>query len=136
MYIKDGIAYAGEPELLYEDSAPVEEYDLIKSPGTCSVNKGSKEDSLLCSICWRPTTETVIGKSRMSVSLRVPVTTTSSIVYDLPCGRLSLVSWARINPPGSSKTTINKISTTFIVRYWIILNIFRHHESLFIRLQK
>ena len=27
MYIKDGIAYAGEPELLYEDSAPVEEYD-------------------------------------------------------------------------------------------------------------
>ena len=28
MYIKDGIAYAGEPELLYEDSAPVEEYDL------------------------------------------------------------------------------------------------------------
>ena len=29
MYIKDGIAYAGEPELLYEDSAPVEEYDLI-----------------------------------------------------------------------------------------------------------
>lgn len=28
MYIKDGIAYAGEPELLYEDSAPVEKYDL------------------------------------------------------------------------------------------------------------
>lgn len=28
MYIKDGIAYAGEPEPLYEDSAPVEEYDL------------------------------------------------------------------------------------------------------------
>ena len=28
MYIKDGIVYAGEPELLYEDSAPVEEYDL------------------------------------------------------------------------------------------------------------
>ena len=28
MYIKDGIAYAGEPELLYEDSAPVEEYNL------------------------------------------------------------------------------------------------------------
>lgn len=28
MYIKDGIAYAGELELLYEDSAPVEEYDL------------------------------------------------------------------------------------------------------------
>ena len=28
MYIKDGIAYAGEPELLYENSAPVEEYDL------------------------------------------------------------------------------------------------------------
>ena len=28
MYIKDGIAYAGEPELLYEDNAPVEEYDL------------------------------------------------------------------------------------------------------------
>ena len=28
MYIKDGIAYAGEPETLYEDSAPVEEYDL------------------------------------------------------------------------------------------------------------
>lgn len=28
MYIKDGITYAGEPELLYEDSAPVEEYDL------------------------------------------------------------------------------------------------------------
>ena len=48
----------------------------------------------------------------------------------------SLVSWARINPPGSSKTTANKISTTFIFRYWIILNIFRHHELLLIRLQK
>lgn len=28
MYIKGGIAYAGEPEPLYEDSASVEEYDL------------------------------------------------------------------------------------------------------------
>ena len=47
MYIKDGIAYAGEPELLYEDSAPVEEYDL-----KCyeEAMKGYREDPVTYSL--------------------------------------------------------------------------------------
>jgi len=52
---------------------------VAKSPGTCSVSMGSSDCRPLRSIAARSTTETVIGRRRTSVSLRVPVTTTSSI---------------------------------------------------------
>ena len=54
-------------------------YAVEKNPGTCVLSTGRIDDWWSCSICARPTTEMVIGRWRMSVSFRVPVTTTSFI---------------------------------------------------------
>ena len=45
---------------------PITPRAVMNSPGTCSVSDGSSDACLLRSICSRPTTDTVIGRWRMS----------------------------------------------------------------------
>ena len=68
------ISPAAPPDTPY----PMIPREDTKSPGTCSVSIGSSEGVLACSICLRSMTETVAESCAASVSLRVPVTTTSS----------------------------------------------------------
>ena len=50
--------------------------DVEKNPGTCSVSTGSRDGVNEYSMEGRSSTVTVSGRCRISVLLRVPVTTT------------------------------------------------------------
>ena len=63
-----------------ETPYPMIPREVMKRPGTCSVSTGSSDGTLEYSINGRSTTLTVMGRCRISVSLRVPVTTTSESV--------------------------------------------------------
>ena len=73
---------------------------VMKSPGTCSVRVGSSEGWYSLSIRLRSTTEMVIGRRRMSVWLRVPVTTTSAIGWTFSPRTLS-AGWERTAHSGA-----------------------------------
>ena len=49
-----------------ETPYPITPRAVANSPGTCSVRVGSSDGSRLCSIRSRSTTDTVIGRWRMS----------------------------------------------------------------------
>lgn len=70
------------PEAPEETPYPLMAREVTKSPGTCSMTVGRIDDSCF-SVNWsRSMMVTVIGRWRMSVTLRVPVTTTSFILAE------------------------------------------------------
>ena len=69
------MAPAAPPETPY----PITPREVMNRPGICSVSTGSRDGCIDRSIDERSIVETVIGRWRMSVRLRVPVTTTLSM---------------------------------------------------------
>ena len=83
---------------------PIIERAVTNSPGTCSDNVGSTLTRWFSVSLSLLTTDMVIGRWRMSVTLRVPVTTTLSRV----CAVVSL--WACTWPAAAVRRAAAKIS--------------------------